>query len=453
MIELRRADLISALNGIKDTIAESGMYPFSKYIRMVYDGSLNILSLTTSDTTSSTTMRVVPHSYDPAVSGAQLTFPLVEYSLFKRLLSTIQDGFVTISGAVTSVPDSETQQALYFMVSSQSMKKPVSIASLDPTLFPVVKPDPFEKKETVTITGDDFLKAVTNMSANLKQAEGSALANCIAFKVSNDELICESYNDKLVRLSLLELKMKTFNAPSNVMFIMDYYKFKSILNYIDSQKDVTIDIYENYAIINADVISSHVRFLNGTFPNIKNMIPTQYVANTFVTRSDLLKVMNRVMLFVESNSPIKLLVKKNEIIIDLETRLGSVYESVPSATRGLENFYVEINPKGFLDTLINYPFENIMLLYPTAKAMIIGTAVSSPDFSIKSMIPCNYITTNAVSTKDTEPTIEAFADEASLPKIHFEPTVPAVPQGVTSPQEDVDDLLNDVDLTDSDVPA
>ena len=144
-------------------------------------------------------------------------------------------------------------------------------------------------------------------------------------------------------------------------------EFSKILNEYD--EDVYVYLSNNQVLFNVKNLSFMSRLVEGTYPDTSNLIPMDFLLSIKMNREELISVVNRASLFIDSEniSFVKFSLSKNSDHIEISsnsTEIGRVVESLkPIQVSELQDFQIAFSTKFLMDALKAFETKEIEMYF------------------------------------------------------------------------------------------
>lgn len=247
-------------------------------------------------------------------------------------------------------------------------KSSAVFSGIPATEFPVL-PSADETKKSLTLTLPEVNKIATSVAFAAASDESRPILTGIQFKTVPDGLSVIATDG--FRMSRLQIHSTKFIAQSSLILpSRTILELAKILTQSE-QKSVDLQIIpeSNQVIFSIGEIDLVSRILEGTFPDINKIIPTNSTSNVTVDREDLLRSVRTTSIFARENSNIiKFKIQDSNIkITAAAASLGENESEVETEIEG-EGGDISFNCKFMLDFLNSVNSERIVLKMSGATA-------------------------------------------------------------------------------------
>lgn len=144
-------------------------------------------------------------------------------------------------------------------------------------------------------------------------------------------------------------------------------EFSKILNEYDD--DVRVYLSNNQVLFKVKNLSFMSRLVEGTYPDTSNLIPLDFLLSIKVNREELISVVNRASLFIDSEniSFVKFSLSKNSDQIEISsnsTEIGRVVENLkPIEVSEQQDFQIAFSTKYLMDALKAFETKEIVMYF------------------------------------------------------------------------------------------
>ncbi|MDD3305297.1 MAG: DNA polymerase III subunit beta [Bacilli bacterium] len=137
-----------------------------------------------------------------------------------------------------------------------------------------------------------------------------------------------------------------------------------LLKILNEEEIIELHIFNNKIVFKFENILFQSRLLNGTFPNISTLIPTDYTLEVTSKLNDLYNVIDRTSLLSDSDKNIiQMEIKNNELITTCDTlQVGKVEERIIIEKNNPVDIKISFNAKFMMDALKSFNGDNVVLL-------------------------------------------------------------------------------------------
>lgn len=253
----------------------------------------------------------------------------------------------------------------------------VVIKCMDLSSYPLI--DNVEAQYTLTIKKDELKDLINKTYFSAAQEDGRPILKGCLFEVYGKELTVVSLDG--YRLSLARKTLEESNAD-NQKFVIPARSLNEIVKFTDEAED-TIDLVFDKDKLLVDINNTVVisRLITSEFINYRNIITTGFNTKVTFNKNEFADSIYRATIMTKSgkNNLVKLDIKDSFILIDANSDLGVVNETIPASVEGKETI-VCFNGKYLLDFLNVIDEEFISMNIRTNNAPCVFTQVEGNDY-------------------------------------------------------------------------
>lgn len=192
--------------------------------------------------------------------------------------------------------------------------------------------------------------------------ESKTVLTGINIKINNKKL--EAIATDSYRLSKKSVILSDA-SDDEVDFVIPKDSLLELLKILDEKNTIELHIFNNKIIFKFKKIIFQSRLINGSFPNINSLIPTEYTLEVESTLSDLYDIIDRTSLLSDGEkNTIKLEVNNNELITTCDTlQVGKVEERIIIKKNKDVNISISFNARYMMEALRSYKNKKVKLLF------------------------------------------------------------------------------------------
>ncbi len=127
---------------------------------------------------------------------------------------------------------------------------------------------------------------------------------------------------------------------------------------------VRVVMGEKHVQFGTDSVVLISRLIEGGFPDYENVIPKANANNAKTEKSKLLKGLRKVSTIISKSEPIKVTLRKDQIIVEAESEVGRAKENIEAAYSG-EELTMNFNIRFVLDVVTHIDEKTILVSAPT----------------------------------------------------------------------------------------
>ncbi|MDD2434639.1 MAG: DNA polymerase III subunit beta [Bacilli bacterium] len=181
----------------------------------------------------------------------------------------------------------------------------------------------------------------------------------------NDKLVeCTATDSYRLAKKMIELESK---IDENINIIIPTKNLNEIMKlFSDDDENIQLHIFSNKIIFKFSTITFMSRLINGTYPDTKALIPTDFISKIKVKLSDFYDAIDRASLLTSESdkNTIKLESKNNLLIISSNIpEIGNVEEKISCEKENKEEIKIAFSSKYMLEALKSLECEEILLMF------------------------------------------------------------------------------------------
>ena len=205
--------------------------------------------------------------------------------------------------------------------------------------------------ELRTLSPDDFPRfpeVTPDSTATIPTGLLSTMVRQVGKAVSRDEarpiltgilLVMEGEEIRMVATDSYRLAVKTASTqetvPTRIEVIVPGKALDEVSKIAAGTETVTLGVSENQVIFTVGTTVYVTRRIEGSFPNYRQLIPTDGETSMVVAREELLEAIGRVSLLAQHNAPVRLKVGDSTLTLTAATQdVGEASESLMAETEG-----------------------------------------------------------------------------------------------------------------------
>jgi len=265
----------------------------------------------------------------------------------RRLFSIIKE--LPLSDIEISVDDKDVAT----IKSGSSVFKIIGISEEE---FPPV-PE-FEGHRTFSLEQATFKKmlAATHYAASTE--ESRYILNGVLLSFRDDKLTVVATDGR--RMALYEHAME-FSEQSAGELVIPNKTINELIKTLGVEGNIKIMASENQAAFAFDNMHIITKLVDGTFPNFRQVIPSQCEERVSIERESLLTSIRRVSLVSDKTSSVTLSFEKNQVnISSISAEVGEASESVAIKYSG-KAIAIAFNPDFIMDCLRNLTSDEVAI--------------------------------------------------------------------------------------------
>ncbi len=226
--------------------------------------------------------------------------------------------------------------------------------------YPLIK---FEEAETPVILNGDLLKQIINQTSfAISTQESRPLLTGINIKINGNIFDCiatDSY-----RLAKKTIKLETM-VNDLINIVIPGENIKKIIEIINDDQPVEMHIFNNKIIFKYKNIMFKSNLLNGTYPDITNLIPTEFEIIINANLNDFYNSIDRASLLTpnKDRNTVKMLTSKDNLFVtSLSSEYGKVEDVITVEKNKSKDIEISFSSKYMLEALKSFDDLNILIL-------------------------------------------------------------------------------------------
>lgn len=209
------------------------------------------------------------------------------------------------------------------------------------------------------ILGNKMLKNIVTQTAFAASSQESRpTITGINFKIGNNVLECTATDSYRLSKKMIELEEKM----EDVNVIIPTKNLIELTRMLDDLENVEIHIFNNKIIFKSDNLIVLSRLINGTYPDVKRLIPEDFLVKLKLNAFEFYNLLDRVSLFSieEEKNTIKLECDSEIIIVSSNIpEIGNVTEKLKIDKNVDENFKIAFSSKYMMEAIKALDCEEI----------------------------------------------------------------------------------------------
>lgn len=335
-LEITKSALLEGLQTVQNIVSLRSTLPILSNVLFTADKTT--LSLTTTDL--EVTMR--------CTVDANVTKPGSTTLPVRRLASIVRE-----------LPDGT--------VELEVDDKDVATVTCGPSFFKIIglSQDEFppvpkaEGKQSYTLDQGAFREMLRKTSFAASTDETRYVLNGVFMGFKNGKVTIVATDGR--RLALVEQEVD-FPAEAQRDFILPTKPVNELLHSLRDEGELKIHATESQILFEFNGVLLASKLIDGTYPNYRQVIPSQSEERVMIERESLLTALRRVSLVTtDKSNATKLTFTKNKLSISMSTPdIGEARETIPVKYSG-KDLAVAFNPEYMMDPLRNLTNDEIIL--------------------------------------------------------------------------------------------
>lgn len=231
-----------------------------------------------------------------------------------------------------------------------------------PSEFPVL--DLNDSKNPIAIKKQVFKNVIRQTAFASSNQESKPILTGINFKCDSNIMeisATDSYRVSKKEISLTESVKEAINIVIPTKNLNELIK---LIN--DDDDEIYIHVFNNKVIFKFSNIIFMTRLINGSFPNLTALIPTDFLLEIEVNLHDFYESLDRASLFTneEDKNTINLVTRENEIQISSNIpEIGNVEEIIEATKNNDKNIKIAFSSKYMMDAVRALECDRIVLMF------------------------------------------------------------------------------------------
>ena len=231
-----------------------------------------------------------------------------------------------------------------------------------PSEFPIL--DLKENKDPIILNKQTFKNIIRQTAFASSNQESKPVLMGINFKCENNIMEISATDSYRASKKIVELPESLKEEINIIIPTRNLNELMRLLS--DNEDNIELHIFSNKIIFKFDNIIFMSRLINGNFPNLSALIPTDYFLKVQLNLNEFYNALDRASLFTneEEKNTINLVTKENEIVISSNIpEIGNVEEQIDATKNNDENINISVSSKFMMEAVKALECENIELLF------------------------------------------------------------------------------------------
>ena len=231
-----------------------------------------------------------------------------------------------------------------------------------PNEFPIL--DLSDSKNPIQIDKTMLKNVIRQTAFASSTQESNPVLTGINFKCTGNIMEISATDSYRVSKKDIILKEEVKEAVNIVIPTKNLNELIKLIN--DDDEEINIHIFNNKVIFKFNNIIFMSRLINGSFPNLPALIPTEFLLKIEVDFKEFYEALDRASLFTneEDKNTINLITKDNEIQISSNIpEIGNVEEIIEATKNNDENIKIAFSSKYMMEAVKALECERIVLMF------------------------------------------------------------------------------------------
>lgn len=344
-IKIEQAILMDHLNHVIKGLSNKNLIPILNCIKIVV--SKDGIELTTTNNDISIRSFIKKELVNNIISeGTIVVFGRFFYDIIRKL----PNGIINIEEVVDNKINIYTEASSFYLNCN------------DQNDFPNLN---FQEKSKPIIISSDILKTIVNKTlyATSLSEERPNLTG-LNLRINANKLMCTATDSYRVARKEVTLKEE---VDENIDIIIPSKNINELIKILgDEHENVELHIFNNNVLFKFSTMLFVSRLINGSFPDVSNIIPANSEIKIQVDYSDFYNAIDRASLLSkeESKQTIKLELIENELVISsIIPEIGKVEEKIHIKNQNDKNLIISFSSKYMTDALKTLNSDTIDLYF------------------------------------------------------------------------------------------
>lgn len=217
-------------------------------------------------------------------------------------------------------------------------------------------------KEPITISGDIFKTIINQTVFAISNQELRPILTGINLKFNKNVL--ETVATDSYRLAKKNIKL-TSEVTKDFEIVIPGKNIMELERIITDNEPIEIHIFNNKALFKYKNINFQTNLLSGTYPNISNLIPSEFAYIVKVNKKDFNDAIDRAALLTQGKDKniVKMSLDNTKMLINsYASEIGKVEENLTVETNNLDKLEISFSSKYMLEAIKTMQEEEILLL-------------------------------------------------------------------------------------------
>lgn len=219
------------------------------------------------------------------------------------------------------------------------------------------------KDQKIEVPGTEFKEAIKQIAFATSLEEDRPIITGINIKITGNVMqLCATDSYRLARRYIkLDNKIK-----DTVNVTIPKTNAQELLNLIaDNDEKIKFSFFDNRLIAEYANFVFETRLINGSYPEVSNLFPTDFVLDINIDVNKLYKAIEMVSILIkdEEHSVVALEIKGNEMSFTLDSQeVGRAYQEI-ELDKEYADFKITFSSKFMLESLASFKSEKILLQF------------------------------------------------------------------------------------------
>lgn len=221
-----------------------------------------------------------------------------------------------------------------------------------------------ENKNPIILDTKVFKNIINQTSFAASTQESRPTITGINFKITGNILECRATDSYRLAQKTIQLENAIDEDINIIIPTKNLIELTRMFN--EDDEKVEMHIFNNKVIFKFSTIIMLSRLINGTYPDVSKLIPTDFLLKITVSTSEFYSLLDRVSLFSseEEKNTIKLECKDNMMVVTSNIpEIGNVEEKLEVQKNNNEDIKIAFSSKYMMDAIKVFDCEEIELSF------------------------------------------------------------------------------------------
>ena len=287
-LEIKREILLNNLKKVSKALKSKNLVPILSGIKIDLEDKGLTLTASDNDITIET---LIPNTKE-IMTIKELGSIIVTGKLFLDIISNLDDEFIKL--------EVRDESKVFINSTSGSFE----LNGINKKEYPNI--NLVEKEDPIILNSNLFRDLVNQTSFATSTDESRPQLTGINIRINGNELECNATDSYRLARKVLTLETMILDPINIVIPSKNIVEFSSIIE----SDNIELHIFSNKILFKSDNLLFQSRLINGSYPNVANLIPKEYLLTINVNKQEFLRILQRVSILTSDR-------EKN--IVTLET--------------------------------------------------------------------------------------------------------------------------------------
>ena len=345
-IKIKKELLLEGLNKVSKAISTKNLIPILSGIK--FELNKDGLTLTASDN-DITIQNFIPLKKDNMVIEKEGSI-IIQGKYILDIVRKLPDEFINI----------EVIDELKILIYTDNSE--FNLNGINKKEYPNISLE--SSKTFVKVNNKNFKTLINQTVFATSNDESRPILTGVNFKITGNILECNATDSYRLAKKQIMLESETNESHNIIVPNKNIIEFIKILN--DSETPLEIHIFNSKLLFKQDNLLFQTRLINGNYPNIDNLIPTDSFLKITSNLSDFYDVIDRASILTsDKEKNIVTLETKDDLLIvkSSSAEIGRVEEKMKINKNNDENIKISFSAKYMMDALKSFEGTNVELSF------------------------------------------------------------------------------------------